>query len=74
MQVSQLEEIIKSARAALTERKRLDRLHTGYVTATNSGSRTRARTTSYNAAASNAAELAKAHEADLKRLVIGTAD
>lgn len=74
MQVSQLEEIIKSARAALTERKRLDRLHSGYVNATNSGNRTRARTTSYNAAASNAAELAKAHEADLKRLIIGNVD
>lgn len=71
MQISELEEIIRVARSALTERKRLARLSENYITLTNSGGRTRARTTTYNANSGHAAELAKAHEADLKRMILG---
>jgi hypothetical protein len=71
MQVSELEEIIRVARAALTERKRLARLSENYVALTNNGGRTRARTTTYNANSGQAVELAKAYEADLKRMIHG---
>ena len=70
LRISELEEIIRVARSALTERRRLARLAENYVALTNSGGRTRARTTTYNANASNAVELAKAYEADLKRMIL----
>lgn len=73
MDIARLEGILEAARGALTERKRLERLSRGYIEATNSGRRSRARTTTYNANASNAAELARLYERDLRRLVLGDA-
>lgn len=71
MDIGQLEEIVRCAREALTERKRLQRLHDGYIKRTSSGGRTRASTTTYNASAAHAAERARMYEAELKRMVLG---
>lgn len=70
MDIETLEKIIAYAREALVERRRLERLHTQQIARIASGAMTRARTTSYNAAASHAAERAQSFESDLKRLVL----
>lgn len=71
MDIKTLETVISYAKEALTERRRLERLHSQQIARLQNGGMTRARTTSYNAAASHAAERAKSYEADLKRLVLG---
>ena len=71
MDIDTLSKIIDYAKEARIERRRLERLHAGHVARTNSGGMSRARTTTYNAAASHAAERARSFEKDLRDLVVG---
>lgn len=49
MDIETLEEIKRAAAEALRGKKQLKKIHASYVTATNAGHMTRARTTTYNA-------------------------
>lgn len=71
MDIERLEKIIQCAKEALAERRRLERLTENYVSKTNSAGFSRARTTTFNASTSHAAERARSFESDLKRLILG---
>lgn len=72
MDIATLEQIIVSARAALSERKRLERLHAAQVDRLANSSMTRAQTTTYNARASDAAQRATFYERNLRQLIAGS--
>ena len=74
MDVERLNEIIAAAREARGYRLKLDRLHKQQLARMQTGAMTRARTTTYNAAAAHAAESARFHEARLCALITDAPD
>lgn len=71
MDIDQLTEILACTKEALTERRKLARLHDAQIKRIHNGSMSRARTTTYNAAASISADRAISFENRIKRLVLG---
>lgn len=69
MDIATLDEIIKQARAAKSCRQKLDRLHDAQIKRMHNGSMSRALTTTYNANAAWAAEAARDHEQNLRKLI-----
>jgi hypothetical protein len=69
MDVEQLNEIIATAREARTCRLKLERLHQQQLARMLGRGMTRARTTTYNAAAAHAALAAQSHERRLRELI-----